>query len=599
MRGYPPDLIDLAESGLVSQPSGLVRAALLSAVHGDISFREKLHIGIISSMVSGVPATANNRECLLQVETTERGATVEATLADLQGPSMLSRTATSTGWIVGWRMATRLFGLISTLILVRLLAPGDFGLVALGTSFIGAVDMLSGLGVEDALVREHAPTRALYDTAFTLTAIRSVGTSVVIALAAVPVAAFFGEPRLADVLWALAAGTLIGGIASIGVIDFRRDMAFEKEFLLQILPRIISVAVTIGVAMIWHSYWALIAGILTARAGRTVFSYRMHVWRPRFTLSAWRHLIGFSLWSWALSMAGLVRDRIDMFVVGRLMAPTAVGVYAIGEEVAALPTTELVAPLCRACFSSFAAARRAGQGIEEAFMRPVAIAFMITFPAGLGISLLADPLVRLIMGEKWAPAIPIIELLGVMGALAVFGLVAATALAAFGMLRQQFTITLSCLVPRLALLVLLVGQFGILGAAIGALSGMVFEHCAFMVLMFRHLNLNVVELVRRIWRPIIAAAVMAAILVAAGAGWTQATGGALDLVWTLAGASALGAAVYALALVVLWWLSGRPKGPESDVLTFATRLVRRLSSGSRRSHDGRPNPAVRGSFPSD
>ena len=77
MRGYPPDLIDLAESGLVSQPSGLVRAALLSAVHGDISFREKLHIGIISSMVSGVPATANNRECLLQVETTERGATVE------------------------------------------------------------------------------------------------------------------------------------------------------------------------------------------------------------------------------------------------------------------------------------------------------------------------------------------------------------------------------------------------------------------------------------------------------------------------------------------------------------------------------------------
>jgi lipopolysaccharide exporter len=524
----------------------------------------------------------------LQVDTTERGATVEAAVADRPGSSMLFRTATSTGWIVGWRMATRLFGLISTLVLVRMLAPGDFGLVALGTSFIGAVDMLSALGVEDALVREPAPTQALYDTAFTLTAIRSVGTSVVIAFAAVPVADFFAEPRLAHVLWALAAGTLISGIGSIGVIDFRRDMAFEKEFLLQILPRIISVAVTIGAAMIWHSYWALIAGILTARAGRTVFSYRMHVWRPRFTLSAWRHLIGFSLWSWAVSLAGLIRDRIDVFVVGRLMAPTAVGVYAIGEEVAALPTTELVAPLCRACFSSFAAARRTGQDLEESFMRPVAIAFMLTLPAGLGISLLADPLVRLVMGEKWASAIPIIELLGVVGALAVFGWVASTALSAFGMLRQQFAITLSCLAPRLILLILLVGRFGILGAAVGAVSGMALEHLVFMMVTFRHFNLSLVGLAKRIWRSIIAAAVMASMLVAAGTGWTQARGGALDLVWTLAGATALGAAAYSLALAALWWLSGRTEGPESDLLTFAARLLRRLSVGHRR---GQSRPA--------
>ncbi len=146
---------------------------------------------------------------------------------------MLARTATGTGWIVGWRMATRLFGLI----LVRLLVPGDFGLVALGTTFIVAVDALSTLGVEDALVREPAPTRAMYDTGFTLSALRGVITSAVIAVTAVPIASFFADPRLADVLWALAAGTLIGGIGSIGVVDFRRDMAFEKEFLLQILPR--------------------------------------------------------------------------------------------------------------------------------------------------------------------------------------------------------------------------------------------------------------------------------------------------------------------------------------------------------------------------
>ena len=134
-------------------------------------------------------------------------------------------------------MVTRILGLASTLVLVRLLTPADFGLVALGTSFIIAVDTLSTIGVEDALVREHAPTAAMYDTAFTLTALRGGATTLLIALAAFPIGSFFAEPRLAYILLALAAGTLINGIGSIGIVDFRRDLAFEKEFTLQILPR--------------------------------------------------------------------------------------------------------------------------------------------------------------------------------------------------------------------------------------------------------------------------------------------------------------------------------------------------------------------------
>ena len=178
-----------------------------------------------------------------------------------------------------------------------------------------------------------------------------------------------------------------------------------------------SIVVTIGTALLWHSYWALISGILTSRIVRTLFSYRMHAWRPRFTLSAWRALIGFSLWSWAISMAELVRDRIDMFVVGRAMSSTAVGIYAIGEEVALLPGTEIVLPLCRACFPAFAAVGRSGESVEDVFMRPVAASFLLTLPAGLGISLIADPLVRLLMGEGWTGAIPIIQLLGIGSAI--------------------------------------------------------------------------------------------------------------------------------------------------------------------------------------
>ena len=82
--------------------------------------------------------------------------------------SLQGKIFSGAGWIVGWRMATRGLGLISTLVLARLLLPADFGLVALATGFAGAVESMSYMGVEDALVREKSPGRGLYDTGFTL-----------------------------------------------------------------------------------------------------------------------------------------------------------------------------------------------------------------------------------------------------------------------------------------------------------------------------------------------------------------------------------------------------------------------------------------------
>jgi O-antigen/teichoic acid export membrane protein len=218
-------------------------------------------------------------------------------------PSVLMRTAKGVGWIVAWRMVTRLLGVASTLTLVRLLLPADFGLVALGTGFAQAVDALSTLGVEDALIREPNPTPAMYHTAYTMDALRSVLTALVIAGAAVPVGAFFKEPRLANVLFALAISSLVQGTNSVGTVDFRRDMAFQKEFQLQVLPRLIMIATTITCALIWRSYWALIAGIMAGRVARWLFGFAMHPYRPVLTLSAWRSLIGFSLWTWAASIA--------------------------------------------------------------------------------------------------------------------------------------------------------------------------------------------------------------------------------------------------------------------------------------------------------
>jgi lipopolysaccharide exporter len=511
----------------------------------------------------------------------------------MPGPGMpepgtiLEKTARGAGWVIGWRMSTRLLGLLNTLVLVRLLAPADFGLVALGSGFALAVDMLSGLGVEEAIVRHQAPRRDIYDTGFTINALRGLATASIIAAIAVPVAGFFSEPRLENVLLALAVATAGTAFTNIGTVDFRRQLAFDKEFRLLVLPRIAGILVTIALALVCRSYWALVGGILTGRLSVVALSYAMHPYRPRFTLRAWRDLAGFSFWSWAISIAVLVRDRSDTFVIGRVLGAAHVGLYEVGMEIATLPSTELVEPLTRACFPGFAAARHSGVSTVETYLRVISSVALLALPAGVGISLVAEPVVKLALGNRWLDAIPLIQILGLAGSLTVFGYISATLFSAHALLKTLFSVSISVMLLRLLLLAVLVVKLGLVGAAIAASLSMAVEHAVYIVLTMRRFGLRPAALLRHVWRSIFATAVMAGALVAAGLGWAPQPAGTAPLEELLL-AVGLGVLVYASALGATWLAAGRPAGAETDLLSFAALLARRAAGSLRHFRMARP-----------
>src|SRR6478609_7909235 len=115
-------------------------------------------------------------------------------------PSVLARTIRGAGWVITWRLGMRILGLISTLILVRLLTPADFGLLALAASFAQTIDGMMTLGTEEAVIRKVAPDRDVYDTAWTLNVIRGLTVTAVVMFSAVPVASFFGDGRLVTII---------------------------------------------------------------------------------------------------------------------------------------------------------------------------------------------------------------------------------------------------------------------------------------------------------------------------------------------------------------------------------------------------------------
>jgi lipopolysaccharide exporter len=335
--------------------------------------------------------------------------------------SVSSRVAKGTGWVVAWRMATRNLGLISTLILVRLLRPEDFGLVALATGFANTVDSLSAIGVQDALIRELTPGRDLYDTAFGLNILRGIVTAAIIVAIAWPTAAFFVEPRLVNVMLALAVMMLIGSFSNIGVVDFRRDFQFQKEFRLNVVSRAISIATTIALAVLWRDYWALVVGLLSGRVAALLLSYTMSAYRPRVSLRSWRRLIGFSFWSWMGTMLNQMKERGDSIIIGRVLGTAQFGIFSVGSELGALPVTEVVEPLGRTLFSGFAMLHRSAESPTRLYLGAVETSIMLILPAGIGISMIADPMVRFVLGEQWLNAVPVVQIIAVASPISVFG----------------------------------------------------------------------------------------------------------------------------------------------------------------------------------
>ena len=487
--------------------------------------------------------------------------------------SIATRTLRGAGWVVGWRMATRLLGLLSTLILVRILSPDDFGLMAMATAFVASIDAMSSIGTEYALIREKEPDRALYDTAFTLNVMRGVATFLILLLAAWPLAMFVDDARLAPVLALLGLAFLLSALENIGIVDFRRALDFGKEFRLFLIPRIVGTLANITTALLLRSYWSLVVGIFVTRFCRMGFSYVMHPYRPRLSLASWRHLFGFSFWLWANSLVALVRDRADTIVLGHMLSTDRVGVFSIGSEIALLPTTEILEPASRTLFPGFAATDRAGANMAEAYLAAIGVVLMFVLPAGFGISLLADPLVKLALGWNWLSAIPIVQIIALTG---VFHVIIQTSGNIFGVrgeTRLLFQMSLLSAAIRVPLLVFFVLRHELIGAAIAVAIVLGLEALLYIVVTARRLNVWPRDYVRVIWRPVLGTGAMSTAVLLGGYDWTETVQETGALVLHAMLTAALGAAVYGATLIGSWFAVGRPDGPEAILFRFAGKML--------------------------
>ncbi|MDE2514591.1 MAG: oligosaccharide flippase family protein [Rhodospirillales bacterium] len=503
------------------------------------------------------------------------------------------RTSIAVSWLILWRAISRVLGIGTTIVLARLLVPADFGIVAMAMSVEGAIQTFALFPVHDALMRRREREAHLYDTAFTIQAARAIGVAILLAIGAPFAADWFHEPRLLPLVLVLAISSAANGFENIGMVDLHREMRFDVDVKISVLPSLLQLLVTLGVAWFTHSYWALLAGLTVRRFTRVGMTYAFLPMRPRFSLAGWRDLIGFSTWLAIIGIVSTVWERIDTFVVGPIFGPTGLGLYTLAAQVGRLPMTDLLEPAFAAMFASFASTERsgaAGSGMRRSLLVAGALVMLLA-PITLVLSAEAAHFVTLLLGAKWAATVPLIQVMAWMCLFAPLGFVGRSALLASGRVRSVFLIVVAATLVR-TVLVVLAGRSGALGLVIWAdVAAIAFEGLVFAIYLGIHTD-GAGRFLAGTLRMAVALGLATLALRGLGWGWHDAApppgdvlgsgimGRGAAALLALARSGMLVCAIYGASLLAGWWLCGRPDGAERLIgATLAEMLPARLRRG--------------------
>jgi len=320
-------------------------------------------------------------------------------------------------WVFTAQVIGKGFGIVRLIILARLLAPEDFGIMGIAMLAITTLETFSKTGIEAALIQRKDNIKPFLDAAWTFLVIRGFIIFLLLFFSAPLVAIFFNSPPAASIIRFLGVYALFKAFTNIGVIYLEKELEFKKQFFFQVSGTLADMIVSIVLSILLRNVWALIFGLLAGQITLLCVSYIIHPLRPRFSfkLKQVKELLSYGKWILGSSILGFIISKGDDIVVGKMLNPATLGFYQMAFRLSNLPTTEITQVISRVTFAAYSKIQDNASRLRNAVTRTLRLVSFISVPMGGGMFILAAEMTRVFLGEKWLPIVPAFELLCFVG----------------------------------------------------------------------------------------------------------------------------------------------------------------------------------------
>jgi lipopolysaccharide exporter len=337
---------------------------------------------------------------------------------DQETKEPLSRKVVKGGlWVFALRMINRGLGFVRTIILARLLAPEDFGLLGIAMLAISTLETFSETGFQAALIQKKENVEPYLDAAWTVSIIRGATLFIILFLVAPLIAKFFSSPQATLVIRIVGISLLLAGLRNIAVVFFQKKMEFKKQFHYELSATLADLIVAVSLALLLRNVWALIWGGIAANLTRVFMSYLLYDYRPKFSFNRekTKDLFDFGKWVFGSSILVFLVTQGDDIFVGKIVGVTALGLYQMAYMISNLPASEITHVISRVTYPAYSELQDDPHNLTEAYLKILQLTAFLSFPLAGIILVLAPDFIRIVYGHKWLPMLPAVQILVLAG----------------------------------------------------------------------------------------------------------------------------------------------------------------------------------------
>ena len=325
-------------------------------------------------------------------------------------------TARAAAWAFASTGAAKLITLLSLIVLARLLAPREFGLLAFAMTYIMYAETIGDLGSAEALV--YWPIRR--EDAAQVTFIINVATGIfwtcLTFLIAPYVATFFHAPHGTEIVRALGLTFIIRYLGITHDSLAQKDLRFRARTIPEVALVAVKALLSIVLAMFGWGAWALVWGHIAGIAAWTIFLWTVVPWRPtlRIPRDLFAPMLHYGRGIVFVNLLSAVVHHADLAIVGRFLGITALGLYQVATKLPEATVTVVVRIISKVLFPTFSRLTAAGKDLAEAYLLAARYVSVITLPLVAGLVILSREIVLVALGEKWISAAPIVGALAIL-----------------------------------------------------------------------------------------------------------------------------------------------------------------------------------------
>lgn len=321
-----------------------------------------------------------------------------------------SKIIKATKWSSVTEIAAKLVAPISTMVLARVLTPEAFGVLVTVTMVISFAEIFTDAGFQKYIVQhEFSSKEDLHrstNVAFWSNLIMSLIIWGFILIFSDQIAELVGNKGYGHVIAISCCCIPLAAFSSIQMALYRRHFDFKTLFIVRIIGVAIPIVITIPLAFIMRSYWALIIGMIGLNLSNAIILTVKSSWKPKldYSFRLFKEMFSFTSWSMLEAVTIWLTSYIDIFIVGRLLNEYYLGIYRTSMTTVAQFTGLITAATTPVLFSSLSRLQNNREEFMKVFLRFQKAVGLLVIPLGVGLFIFRDAVVDIMLGSQWHEA---------------------------------------------------------------------------------------------------------------------------------------------------------------------------------------------------